>query len=328
MTRRAIEATRRAFALAVFAFGCAFASTAQETEELPPILLRPIAIFSQHLYAGDLNAPRGIFVDSKREEVWVADTGNGIIGVFTPEGVPLFAFGPNDYLREPTMVCLDPGGRVLVLEGQRTAIRIFSYRGEYVGDLKLSGTDEKPVFTAMAFDADGSFYIAENTRAEVLVYDSELRLQRRFGSRGTAEGEFQSIGSIFLTAGEVYIVDHQVLAVQVFDKKGNFLRGWGKHEMGREHFSLPNSVAVDSHGRVIVIDSMRHEIKLFDRSGKFLDRFGGMGRRSGNVTYPTSVAIDAKDHIYVVDRGNSRITVFDEVPPEMAPLPTRPRSNR
>ena len=108
--------------------------------------------------------------------------------------------------------------------------------------------------------------------------------------------------------------------VQVFDRRGNFVRGWGAHDFGIQNFSLPESIALDSKGRVFVIDALRHEIKLFDREGNFLDRFGGLGRRAGNISFPVDVAIDAQDRVYVVEKGNARVQVFEPVA-----NPTSPR---
>jgi tripartite motif-containing protein 71 len=104
-----------------------------------------------------------------------------------------------------------------------------------------------------------------------------------------------------------------VRPVQVFDHRGHFLRGWGRHDLGAENFSLPEAVAVDSKGHVVVVDALRHEIKFFDALGRFLDRFGGIGPRPGQVAYPADLAIDGQDRLYVVEKGNSRVQVFEQV---------------
>ena len=276
-------------------------------------LLKPVALFSQHLYQGDLRAPRGIALDRAHDEVWVADTGNHLLGVFTPAGVPVFTAPPSRHLREPSRMAVDARGRLLVLDNDRSRIKVLSYRGEYLSDLALPGVGGKPSFGALAFDLEGNLYVGENERGQVLVFSPDLHPRLRFGERGEEDGQFQSIAGIAVDAAAIYVVDHQVRPVQVFDLRGHFLRGWGRHDLGAENFSLPEAVAVDSKGHVVVVDALRHEIKFFDALGRFLDRFGGIGPRPGQVAYPADLAIDGQDRLYVVEKGNSRVQVFEQV---------------
>jgi tripartite motif-containing protein 71 len=287
-------------------------ATRGDEETSPKIWLRPVALFDQHLYEGALVEPRGICFDRKNNEVWVADTRNGRIGVFTPEGVPLFSFGGTDHLKEPVRVAVAKNGDVYVVGVERGRIERFSYRGEYLGPLVLPGLPEHPVFGTVAVDADGNVWMGENESGQVLGFTPDLKPLLRLGSSGDGEGQFQAIAGIAVTKDVVVVTDHIALAVQVFDRRGNFVRGWGKHEMGRENFSLPEGVAIDKENRIVVVDALRHEIKLFDLEGNFLDRFGGLGSKAGNISYPSDVAVDGEGRVYVAEKGNSRIQVFTE----------------
>ena len=287
------------------------ASRAEEEKD-QKIWLRPVALFDQHLYEGALAEPRGVFFDRAANEVWVADTKNGRIGVFTPDGVPLFSFGQTDHLREPVRLAVAKNGDVYVLGIERAKIERFSYRGEYLGPLQLPGLPEKPVFGTLTVDADGNVWVGENETGQVLGFSPDLKPILRLGSSGDGEGQFQAIGGIAVNKDVVVVTDHQALAVQVFDRRGNYVKGWGKHDMGAANFSLPEGVAIDKDNRVIVVDALRHEIKLFDLEGEMLDRFGGIGQKAGNVSFPSDVAVDAAGRVYVAEKGNSRIQVFTE----------------
>jgi DNA-binding beta-propeller fold protein YncE len=300
------------------------ASRAEEEKD-PKIWLRPVALFDKHLYEGSFAEPRGIFFDPAAQEVWVADTRNGRVGVFTPDGVPLFSFGATDRLREPVRLAVAKSGDVYVLGIDRSRIERFSYRGEYLGALQLPGVPAKPVFGTLTVDADGNLWVGENETGQVLAFSPDLKPLLRFGSSGDGEGQFQAFAGIAVARDVVVVTDHQVLAVQIFDRRGNYVRGWGKHDMGAANFSLPEGVALDGKGRIVVVDALRHEIKLFDLEGNFLDRFGGLGTKAGNVSYPSDVAVDAGGHVFVAERGNSRVQVFVETaePPLDARPPTK-----
>lgn len=305
--------TRRVLALAVLLLaGFAPLALAQDEPTMPKPALRPVTSFWSHLYDGTFRGPRGVFFDHATGEIWVADTNNDLAGSFSTDGVPLFSFGGKGVLREPVRVLATPSGDIYVLDDDRAHVKAFSYRGEPKGVLPLSGLGEKTVIGTIALDADGNLYVGDNESGQVLMYGPDLKLKLRFGSYGDEEGQFTAIGGIAPGADRVYVTDHQGIGVQVFDRKGNFVKGWGRHEMGSQNFSLPEGIAVDSKGRVYVIDAIRHELKIFDGEGHVLDIYGGVGRGPGSLTYPEDVTIDSSNRIYVVEKGNARVQVFAE----------------
>ena len=280
-------------------------------DEAPPLEYQSLVLFNQHLYFGTFSRPRAVAFDRQHNEVWVADSGNGLIGVYRPDGAELYSFASKRYLRDPMRIAVTPKGMLAVVEGDRAHVRLFSYRGVYQGEVKLDGVGEKPVIGAIAYDASGTLYVGENRSAQVFVYRPDGSLKQQFGSRGTDEGQFRSICAITIGPdGAIYVADAQALAVQVFDDQGNFVRGWGRHEMGGEHFSLPSGIALDSKGRIFVTDELRHQVKIFSPEGKFLGQFGGLGTYPGELSFPTDLAIDQNDRIYVSERSTSRVQVF------------------
>lgn len=275
--------------------------------------LKPVAMLSNHFYEGPLHAPRGVSVDAKRGEVWVADTGNDLLAAFTSDAMETFACRSGG-VREPIRVVVDAKGRLLVLGGQRSSVQVLNGRGELLGDLELPGLPKTAVIGTIAMDREGFLYVGDNDSGQVFVYDADFKLKLKFGERGSGQGDFQSISGIAADGENIFVVDQQISpSVQMFDRHGDFVRGWGKHDMGIDNFSLPEGIALDAKGRVLVVDALRHEIKLFDREGKFIDRFGGLGKRLGQIAFPSGVAVDAQGRIYVAERGNDRVQVFEEI---------------
>ena len=282
--------------------------------EMMTFTLKPVLFLESHLYEGTLHGPESVFVDDKRGEIWVADTRNNLIGVFSNDGMPLYAFGSRKHLREPRQVQVDANGRVLVLEQDRTRIRTFNYRGIYLGDLVPAGFPEKGQIAAFALGPDSTLWIGETNNGEILLYDyPSMRLRRRFGSKGEEEGQFRSIASIAVDDKYVVVIDHTGIAVQIFNHRGDFIRGWGQHAMGGANFSLPRGGAIDAKQRIVVTDSLRHDIKYFDLEGRLIGHFGGAGRKPGAVSFPCEIAVGNDGRVYVAERGNARIQVFEEL---------------
>ncbi len=303
-------------ALALLLAAPAWAGRAAEEDEPPKptvVDLKAEQIFFEHLYEGFFQGPNSAFCDPVSGEIYVADGGNHLVGIHDAKGVPLFTFGANDQVREPTKVVVDRTGRIYVLGLDRTRINVFNYRGLYLGALELPGRDPKSPIATIALDAEGNFYVGDDGASEVLVYDPSFQLKLRFGKRGEDHGRFVSIAGIAANRLYIVVVDHQGIPVQVFDRRGNYLRSWGEHQMGKQNFSLPNAVALDSKSRVVVVDGLRHEIKFFDIEGNFIDRFGGFGTGPVNVAFPRDVTVTTGDRICIADKGNNRVQVLSEV---------------
>jgi len=294
----------------VFCFGVR-GGLAEDNPTNPPqtvLQVRPLFAFFQHMYSGIFNEPMGVFFDPRTQEIYVADTKNDLIGIFNSKGISVFSFGATDDIKEPIKVITDQQGRIFVLDIDRSKIKIYNYRGEFLKYLDPPELQGKKVIATIAIDHESNIYVGENESGQIIV------LKLKFGSKGKEKGQFQAISNIAVDKeGKIYVTDYQGIAVQVFDRNGNFLRGWGEHAVGMHNFSLPGGIAGDSQGRIFVADTLRQEIKVFDREGKFLQRFGGFGNRPGDVAYPVDIAIDPSDRIYVVEKVGRRVQVFQVV---------------
>ena len=295
------------------------ASTTSETapKTATQITLAPVQVVYRQVEGTYLKSPRGVWVDKAKKEVIVADTMNDLVAVYDAKGLPLFAFGYNQELKEPVKAVADPAGRIYVLNGIPRAVKVFSYRGEYLNDFPLTGTDKKPNPTALAADDKGNIYVADDAGGQIQVYDNAFRLVREFGKKTDGSSYLKNVQAIAVDGdGDIYVADASAIpAIQVFSSDGKFLRGWGAHDAGPHNFSLPAGLTIDGEGRVIVVDSMRHAITVFTREGNYLSRHGGMGRQAGAVLYPTDIASDGSEKIYVVERLGSRLQVLEEQSP-------------
>jgi DNA-binding beta-propeller fold protein YncE len=257
-----------------------------------------------------------VWVDRAKDEIYVADTLNDLIAVYDAKGLPLFAFGYNQELKEPIKAVSDPKGRIFVLNGIPRAVKVFNYRGDYLNDFTLSPTSPKSYPNAVALDRNGNVYVAlaGELGGQIQIYDPTFQLVRKFGEKPDGSSYFKSVQAIAIDSdGMMYISDANATpSIQVFSPDGRFVRGWGAHDAGPHNFSLPAGLAIDGGGRIIVVDSLRHAITVFTKDGTFLGRHGGMGSQPGAVGSPTDIATNGKERIYVVERLGSRLQVLEE----------------
>jgi DNA-binding beta-propeller fold protein YncE len=98
--------------------------------------------------------------------------------------------------------------------------------------------------------------------------------------------------------------------IQVFDRDGNYLRGWRTPALNVDG---PSGLTVDRYGRVLVADTHFYRVLIYSTQGEILMQLGDgvQGTTPGRFGYPTDVVIDRAGNFYVAEYGeNDRIQVF------------------
>ena len=274
--------------------------------------VRPLFPIWGHLYNGLFKSPSAIFVDRVSGEIYVADTGNNMVGIFDKEGRWLFSFGNNGELTEPRSVAVDGEGQIIVsdLEG----VKLFDYRGQFLGLFPFQGLDKAIRLAALGLDKEGDIYFLDKENARVAIYSRDRQLKGQFKLKGKEPAKVYAPSGIAVDGkGRIFVTDAQNTPVQVYDSSGKFLFGWGERNSGPDGFSLPGGISVDEEGRVYIADTLRQDIKVFDAKGTFLQRFGGLGRGPGDVAYPAGVVAGTNGWVYVVEKVGQRVQVFERL---------------
>ena len=94
-------------------------------------------------------------------------------------------------------------------------------------------------------------------------------------------------------AFEVFVADFGNNRVQVFDREGAFLRGWG--ELGAEPGQLINPIGLQlgPAGDVWVVDAVNERVQVFSQQGELLRVFDEVGPG------PQIVSLNAAGEFYV-----------------------------
>jgi sugar lactone lactonase YvrE len=289
----------------------------------------PVTIVAEHLDGTPFQIPQGVFYDASHDEVFVADTGNALIGVFDGDGVPKFTFALGESASYPTSIFTDADGNIYVLRPGSASVAVFSYRGE---PLRTVGPGEivegtKPVLSGMGLGPDGRMYLLDGAAGRILVCNLDGTLVRTIRGSGRGGLRLQAPYDIaFDPEGNLYVSDARGMPVQIYDPSGKFLRGFGKHEMGAENFAIPAGIAVAPDGRILVADPIRQDVKIYDPDGAYYDRLGGaFGQAPWEMAYPTDVAAGKGGRVYVVERVGRRLQILDRIPLTDAPDRTRPQ---
>ena len=159
----------------------------------------------------------------------------------------------------------------------------------------------------MSIDAQGNLWIADNAGAQVFELNRAGTLLLTLGKKnqkGATSELFDTPTDVAVASnGDIFVADGHdgggsatgIARIVKFDRRGTFLKAWGKKGMGPGEFDVVHSIAIDSRGRVFVADRQNNRIQIFDADGNFIAQWTQFGR-------PSAIYIDRRtDAMYVAD---------------------------
>ncbi len=276
----------------------------------------------KHLYTVDrynqnvrFLSPTAVFLDTKRQEIYLCDSGTGRLIILNAAGGELLGFFEHrlkgqSAKMEPVGVAINDKGAVLVADSSVGKVYEYSYRGEPAGNLQMPGAKNDCLPGKMAVDAAGNVYVAVRNAGKIVVFDPSGQLKSEITAPSTSHAEGYcdvAVGD----NGNVYALSPNGTAIYVFDKLGKLIRNFGEHEAGKSGFAHPSGIDVDSKGRIWVTDIVSHTLKVFSEGGTFVAELGGFGAQPGDFFSPSDICIDrVKQRLFIAEKTGRRLQVF------------------
>ncbi len=267
---------------------------------------------------GQLSFPRNAAI-APDGTVYVADSGNHRIQVFSPDGAFLRQWGSSCELYADGLPgCVDPDGS---------------------GPLELGDGQMREPW-GIAIGPDGNVYVADTWNHRVVVFDQAGNFLRKWGTFATTNGE--AVGSpggfwgpraiAIDAAGNVYVTDTGNKRIQVFDSLGGFLTQVGGGGVVAGRFDEPVGLAIvprldgQPGGMLFVADAWNRRIQkleashgsLLSGSGEgdalvinFVKEWPMEGWNSQSVANKPYVAVDSAGVVYATDPEGYRVVAFD-----------------
>jgi len=155
---------------------------------------------------------------------------------------------------------------------------------------------------------DGTKYVADPVRGQVVVFDKNDLYVNAFGIPGT----WKPVDAVPYE-DDLFVADMKNFEIVVLNRKdGTPVRRFGLAEDLTQKLSRPTNLAFDREGHLFVSDVGLFKILKFDRDGHFLGTVGEMGKESGTFSRPKGIAIDREQRLYVVDAAFSNVQIFNK----------------
>jgi DNA-binding beta-propeller fold protein YncE len=276
-----------------------------------------------------LKEPSGIWFDTLAGEVFVADAGNGRVVIY--DRWLTFKYSFRHFVKDagsgrtvagqPKGMAVNSSGEILLNDAITEQLDLLDFRGRVIESanpkLLLGDTTLHLKTSCLTVDVLDRFYVVVNgDLATILVLNQDLDLVLQIGAKGDSAHQFNTPVAIGVNHGRIYVGDlYGLPAVKVYDTLGQYVFGFGAHDVERADLTFPTGfgfISDASGARLILVpDGLRQTVKVYTETGEFFTMIGGYGRLPGFLQYPSGIASDGHAMFYVVERAGRRIQLYE-----------------
>ena len=293
-----------------------------EADQSKPKKITCLSIIWEDYKGKKLSYPSKLFVDSVMKEIYVTDSGNGRILVYTHDFYPILCIDESDGIKSPIGLAVDPDGYLFVAQSsgsnqKRARISVLSPSLKWKKDIFFEGVEGSDNFNPknIAISKAGRLYVAGSNSRGVVVLNKDgtfSHLLSPVDCLGKGEEQKATICDVEIdSSGRIFLLSEDMGRVYVYDDKENFLFKFGTKGGSSGKLSRPRGLAVDDLSkRIYLIDYMRHTANAYSEDGHFLFEFGGRGWGKGWFQYPCDIVVDTAGNVLIADTFNQRVQVL------------------
>ena len=198
-------------------------------------------------------------------------------------------------------------GKLYVADSRAPGLAVFDLVQRRFSVVTGSGNGRMKRPINVTIDGDGTKYVTDTGRDQILVFDRDDRFLAAYGT----DGQFKPVDTAI--AGErLYVVDIQHHQVEVLEKKtGKMLFTFGKAGSAIGELFHPTNIAIGPGGDVYIVETSNFRVQRFTPDGKPVRVYGEAGNELGNFSRPKGIAIDRTGRLYVGDSAFENIQIFD-----------------
>lgn len=300
---------------------------------------------TQKVYQTPLLQPEDIYID-KNDNIYVADTGNSRVVIFSKEGEFVKSIG-RGILSSPTGVFVDMNLNIYVADPMNEKVYKFDKNGRLIKeysrpDSVLYGEDTPFKPTKVVADKKGEIYIVSEGTYQGLVHlSSDGDFLGFFGGNKLGFDLLWYLKKIFYTKEQKSQIERRLPPsisnvaidsegliytctagleseeIKKLNIAGNNLLPSKKYGIGfqlsSENVSSFVDITVDEIGNIYAVDAVNAKIFEYDKDGNVLFIFSGLdsgNQRLGLMKSPSGIAVSSDGRIYVLDRERNNIQIF------------------
>ena len=202
------------------------------------------------------------------------------------------------------------GGKIFVCDTVANVIQVFDLKNHRASNFVPQGEGRLRVPINLTIDTDGTRYVADTGRKQVVIYDNAGNFLSAIGKADEMKPADVAISADRLYVGDM--LNHVVRVYNKADQKFLFtIPNTNSVTTNEGKLFSPANLALDKNGRLLVSDVGGFVVQVYDLEGKYLRTLGQQGLAPGSFARPKGVAVDRQGLTYVVDAATQVVQIFD-----------------
>lgn len=214
--------------------------------------------------------------------------------------------GESETIKKPYGAAIHEG-RIYVADSFGPGVGVFDLVAKRFRMLETSGAGALQQPINITVDRDGTKYVTDTRRNQILAYDRFDKFIRAYG----VIDQFRP-SDVAIAGDRLYVADVKNHQIQVLDKRtGQMIRKFGQRGSRDGEFLHPTNLTVSSDNFLYVTDTSNYRVQKLTLDGQFVRSYGGVGTALGRFARPKGIAVDREGRIYVVDAAFDNVQIFD-----------------
>ena len=251
---------------------------------------------------GELNFPVSLAIHYKTGNIYIADSDNHCVQVFSCNGDYLFMF--SEKMNKPLGICISQN-KVFVT--QRHCINMYELEGKLIKSVGSEGNGEAQFKYPRGLDVsykNNNIYVCDCDNHRIQILTEELKYHSMLGI-----DLLKYPRDVKVTRDRVLVLDQSDSCMFVFNSdhvltNKLITRGDGKQTKSSWCFDI------DREYNIIMSDYKIHCVYVFNQEGEQIHKFGKEGQGIGEFNRPWGIALDNTGHIIVVCQKETNCLQF------------------
>lgn len=203
------------------------------------------------------------------------------------------------------------GHKIYICDTELGAVVVADLPTKHFGVIDAQGEGALKMPLNLTVDSDGTCYVADAGREQVVVFDKNGNYLSTIGKQGEMEPR-----DVAVSQDRIYIADLQTHNVHVLDKASrHVLFDIPRHgdETNQSHaLFTPTNLGLDTKGNLYVSDTGAFRVQMYDANGKFVRSVGEMGDGLGQFARVKGIALDRENRLYAADAMSQVVQIFND----------------